>query len=170
MDALKAMRTWRRSAKFVNKTVPETDWKEIVRAASNAASAGKKKPWHFLILRDRELLKRLAVELKQPESLAAAPIAIAVCADSTVQRHMGHWVVDCSAATENLILAAHAKDLGSAWGRVFPRKSRMEAAGKLLKLPQHVTVFSIVFVGHPEKATSKRSAVFDKDRIHVESW
>ena len=170
MDALKVIRTRRRTVRFRSTTVPEAEWKDVVRAAASAPSAGRKRPWHFLILRNKKLLRELSTALHQAPSVSNAPLAVVVCADNVIQRHMGQWAVDCAAATEKLVLAAHAKGLGRLWVRIFPRKSRMAEAGQPLGLPDHITAFAAVFVGVAEDAFDRRVVAFDVKRLHVGHW
>ncbi len=171
METLRAIVTRRSTQRFKSEAVvSEAARTDLLRAAMSAPSADKKKPWHFLVIKDAKALKDLAVLLRERDSLQSAAMGIVVCADNAEQRHMGQWAIDCSAATQNLILAAHDKGLGSAWARVFPSKGRMKTVGEFLRLPQHVTPFSVVFLGKPEKPLSKRASPLEKKKVHLESW
>ena len=136
----------------------------------SAPSAEKKKPWHFICIREENAVKDLALLLRERDSPQSASLCVVVCADNTEQRHMGQWALDCAAATENVLIAAHDKGLGSAWIRVFPSKRRMRETGKLLRVPQHVTPFAVLFLGEPARKLSRRAAPLVEDKIHLEKW
>ena len=171
MEALRAIVTRRTTKKFEKTdTVSEETTMKLLRAAMSAPSEEKAKPWHFVVIRSEGEIRNHAVLLKAPETLQSAAMAIAVCADSSQQDQMGHWVIDCAAATENLILAAHAKGLGSTWKRVFPSKRRMKMIGDLLKTPHYITPFSVIFLGKPARAINLRAAPLAKRQIHLETW
>jgi nitroreductase len=79
------------------------------------------------------------------------------------------WVQDCAAATENILLAAHAKGIGAVWLGVFPREERYLTIREMLGMPENVVPFSIVSLGFPaeQKAASNR---FNPERIHRNRW
>ena len=171
MEALRAIVTRRTTKKFEKTdTLSEETTMELLRAAMNAPSEENAKPWHFVIIKSTKGIRNHAILLKAPKTLLSAAMAIVVCADSSQQDKIGHWAIDCAAATENLILAAHAKGLGSTWKRVFPSKRRMKMVGDLLKTPHHITPFSVIFLGKPARAINLRAAPLDMRQIHLETW
>lgn len=171
METLRAIVTRRATMKFKNDgRITESAASDLLRAAMSAPSAGKKKPWHFMLIREEKPIEDLTLLLRERESLRSASLCVVVCADNTEQKHMGQWVLDCAAATENLLLAAHDKGLGAHWVRVFPSKSRMRESTVLLRLPHHVTPFAAVFIGKPLRALSNRAAPLVEDKIHLEKW
>jgi len=101
--------------------------------------------------------------------LKHASTAVLVCGDLNLEKHKGCWVLDCSAATQTLLLAAHSKGLGAVWCGVYPTEDRMENLRKLLDLPEHVVPFSLIPLGFPaeEKKPVER---FDASRIHDNRW
>lgn len=171
METLRAIVTRRATSEFkANGRIPESTVSDLLRAAMSAPSAEKKKPWHFVVLREEKGVEDLALLLRERNSLKSASMCVVVCADNKEQRHMGQWALDCAAATENLLLAAHDQGLGSAWVRLFPSKSRMRETGELLRVPQHVSPFSALFLGEPVKASSYRAAPLVEDKVHLEKW
>ena len=106
MEAILARRSIR---KYTDQPVPDGVIKELLDAAMSAPSAGNQQPWHFVVLRDREILDE--VPKFHPHSLMVkeASAAILVCGDPTLEKHKGYWVQDCTAATENILIAAHAR-------------------------------------------------------------
>jgi len=169
MEALRALVTRRETADFKTVDIPEDTQHDLLRAAMNAPAEGQK-PWHFVLLSDDKILKDLTILVHERDSLQAAPMSVVICASEMEQASMAQWAIDCAAATENLVLAAHAKGLGSSWVRVFPSKERMRTVGELLGMPQHITPFSVVFLGKPKKPLSKRAVPLETERIHLEGW
>ena len=78
-----------------------------------------------------------------------ASLAIAVCGDLALQKHEGYWIQDCSAATQNILLAAHALGLGAVWLGVHPCEDRVESTRKLFSLPENVLPLCLIAVGYP---------------------
>ena len=110
-----------------------------------------RQPWAFVVVDDRELLRELAGALPFAKMAARAPLAVVVCGD--LSRNPGAsgdwWVMDASAASENLLLAAHALGLGAVWTGVYPRDERVEAVRRVLGLPSDVVPLNLIPVGYP---------------------
>jgi len=171
VETLRAIVTRRATAEFEKDgRITESATSDLLRAAMSAPSVENKKPWHFILIRKRKAVEELALLLREHESLLSASLCAVVCADNTEQRHMGRWAIDCAAATENLLVAAHDKGLGTHWVRVFPSKARMRESADLLKLPHHVSVFAAVFLGKPLRSPNKRASPLVEKKIHLETW
>lgn len=155
--------------KYTSETVSEADVRELLEAAMAAPSAGNQQPWHFIVMRDRALLDAVPGFHPHAAMAAGAPLAILVCGDPSLQRHEGYWMLDCAAATENLLLAVAAKGLGAVWCGVYPRTERIEGFSRLLGIPAQVIPFAFVPVGHPaeDKTPARR---FNPERVHLERW
>ena len=101
--------------------------------------------------------------------LPSAAAAIVVCGDENLANTPAYWPVDCAAATQNILLAAHGLGLGGVWLGVYPRSERISALEKLIELPPHIHPFSIVSLGYPaEKRTVPER--FKPERIHYDHW
>jgi nitroreductase len=169
MDDLKAILSRRSIRKYTGEQINDKRIEELLEAAMSAPSAGNEQPWHFVIIRDRNLLD--SIPSFHPHSLMIrdAHVAILVCADTTLQKYKGYWVQDCSAATENILLAAHILGLGSVWLGVYPLEDRVVGFRKLLGIPEHIIPFSLIPVGHPAEQIPPSNR-FDSKRIHYEQW
>ena len=110
LDLIHARRSIRA---YTPEAVSDDDVAEILDAAMAAPSAGNQQPWHFVVIRDRALLAAVPGFHPHARMAPQAPVAILVCGDPALERHAGYWVQDCSAATENLLLAVAAKGLGA---------------------------------------------------------
>jgi nitroreductase len=101
--------------------------------------------------------------------LKDAPVAILVCGDQSVPKFKNFWVQDCSAASENMLLAAHDRGLGAVWIGIYPSENMTREVGRLLNIPENVTPFSIIGMGYPAEEKSGRLR-YDTLRIHSNSW
>ncbi len=151
--------------------VPVTDEEisAILHAAMSAPSAVNRQPWEFFVVDDPELLKRLADALPYAKMAAQAPLAIVVCGSR--ERFLEGvddvlWEQDLSAASENILLAAHAIGLGGVWTCLYPHEERIAPVRAILNIPDRMIPFNLIPVGHPEHD----HAPMDKwhpDRIHL---
>lgn len=167
MQALFSRRSIR---KYTHDAVSEAAIKEILEAAMSAPSAGNQQPWHFVVITDRKILDRIPEF--HPHSLMCkeARIAILVCGDPSLEKHVGYWVQDCAAATQNLLVAVHAKGLGGVWVGVYPREERVVGFRKLLNIPEHVVPFAVIPVGRPAEQKPPRPDRYNETRIHTNAW
>jgi nitroreductase len=169
MDVLDGIMTRRSIRKYTDEPVGDEIVEQLLRAAMAAPSAGNQRPWRFVVVRDRAVLTRLADASPYASMLPTAPLAIVVCADPSVEKHPGFWVQDCSAATQNILLAAHALGLGAVWLGFYPVQERVRAASEVLGLPKGVVVMSIVPLGHTD-ATPQRADRYDATYLHFDRW
>lgn len=140
----------------------------IVHAAMAAPSGVNKQPWELIVVDDAGLLKELADNLPYAKMAAHAPLAVVVCGNKArflegVDDNL--WEQDCSAASENILLAAHAIGLGGVWTCLYPHADRMEAAARILQIPDNIVPFNLIPIGHP----AHDHAPIDKwhpDRVH----
>ena len=141
----------------------------LLEAAQSAPSAGNESPWHFVVINSKSLLEKISSIHPDAGTLKGALVAIAVCCDMKLEEHKGFWVQDCSAATENILIAAKTKGLGSVWLGFYPRQERVESLRKLLWLPENIVPFSVVALGYPaeDKPYQKR---FNSQRVHYNGW
>ena len=116
MDALTTIYTRRSVRLYTPKPVSREVIHEILKAAMSAPSAGNERPWHFIILTDRALLDEIPKFHPYSAMLKQSSVAVVVCGDLSREKYKGFWVQDCSAATENLLIAAAANELGAVAG------------------------------------------------------
>jgi len=169
MDAIEAIMTRRSIRAFTRQPVTEETVETLLRAAMAAPSAGNQQPWHFVVIRDREILARIPDINPHATMAAEASVAILICADENLEKFKGYWMLDCSAAMQNLLLAAHALGLGAVWTGIYPVLERVEGFRKLFGLPQSVSPLGLAPIGYPaeDKPAVDRYAV---SRIHLDSW
>lgn len=138
----------------------------LLKAAMAAPTALNLQPWHFIVINDKETIALLSG--KQPTS---APLMIAVCGDTDKTmlpdgstKLPDFWVEDVSAATENLLLAAHALGLGAVWTGVYPAMDRTAEVANVLNCPQNIVPLAVVRVGYPDESPEPKNK-FKEDNI-----
>ena len=131
----------------------------LLRAGMAAPTAVNKQPWHFVAVTDKENLSGLATANPNAGMAAKAPLAIVVCGDMTKALEGGgraFWIQDCSAATENILLAAHALGLGAVWTGTYPNEERVTAVSEVLKLPEYIIPLCTIVIGHPAESPAPK--------------
>lgn len=142
----------------------------IIKAGMFAPSANNTRPWHFIIVDNRDIFGRIMKVHPYSSMLAEASHAIVVCGDETLQNGPGYYPLDCSAATQNLLLAAHALGYGAVWLGVEPKTDRKKAISEIFGLPSHIHPVSIVSIGIPVKLPGKIPARFETKKIRKNHW
>jgi len=169
MDLMEALITRRSVRRFDPKPVPTELVSLLLRAAMQAPSAANAQPWHFVVITDRLVMEKVTEFHPAAESLHQAAAAILVCGDSQLEKRPDRWIMDCSAATQNILLAAHANGLGAVWLGIHPDPIRIEGMRRLVNLPKHVRPLSLVAIGYPAQEVPPVDR-FNPDRVHYESW
>ncbi len=170
MDAFQAILTRYSARNFRRKEVAPELVQELLRAAMQAPSAADEQPWHFIVINDSYLLEQIPGIHPYAAMAGEAPVAILVCGEPGREKHAGMWVQDCAAATQNILLAAHAHGLGSVWVGVYPREERMEPLRKLLHIPERISPFALLPLGYADQVPAVREDRFDEDRIRYTHW
>ena len=157
----------RRSIRSYTDQDVEPEKIEAILEAGMAAPSGKNgQPWDFIVLTRREILDEMAERLPYAKMLRESRVAIAVCADRTKSPY---WYVDCSAAAENILLAAHALGLGAVWTATYPYRDRMDVVKELCGLPGSYDSLCVIPVGYPAREARPKDN-FDAGKIHHEVY
>lgn len=129
----------------------------MLKAAMAAPTAVNLQPWHFIVIDDKKTIDLLAGQ--QPTN---APLLIAVCGDTDKttmdngNKLPDFWIQDVSAATENLLLAAHALGLGAVWTGVYPVMERTAEVANVLNCPKNIVPLAVVRVGYPAESPTPK--------------
>ena len=169
MELFEALFNRRSIRKYTNEKVSDEQIEKIIEAGMYAPSAVNKQPWHFIVFRSQETIEALIEIHPNASMLKHASAGILICFDQHLQHDEGYGPVDCSAATQNMLIAAHGFGLGACWVGIYPRQNRIELLHKMLKLPEHVIPFAVISIGFPNEERNKPQR-FQKDRIHIEKW
>ena len=150
-DVLTAIHSRKSVRQFTAEQVSREKLEILVRAGMAAPTAMNRQPWAFIAIDSREILDKLSVELNNNAILLRATAAIVVCGDlnKAVPSLPDYWVQDCSAATQNILLAVEGIGLGAVWIGIFPRDERVNAVKKVTALPEHLIPLNVIAIGYP---------------------
>lgn len=164
IDTILARRSIR---KYTGRPVDDGEIQKLLEAGMAAPSSNNRKPWHFVVVREPETLAGLADVHPYGKMLGGAAAAIAVCGDTGISPD--YWVQDCSASTENILLAVTALGLGAVWLGCHPRADRVAAVREILGIPEEYGILCLISIGHPAEKKEPRTQ-YDEARVHRERW
>lgn len=157
---------------YQDKKVEDEKIETMLKAAMAAPSAGNKQPWKFVVVTDRSILSEISSNLHTMTMADKAPLAIVVCGDmdnTFPEDGKDYWVEDASAATENLLLAAHSMGLGAVWCGIYPMRKRVAFLQKLLKLPENIVPLNVIPIGYPAEDPAPKDK-WRPESIHYDTW
>ncbi len=169
-DILEAIFRRRSIRRYTEQQVEKEKLELLLQAAMAAPNACNSQPWEFVVVTDKDVMARLRDALYAGHY--NAPCAIAVCGNLGIANNSAakyYWVQDCSAATENLIIAATALGLGTVWIGVYPLPSVIKPVSEILNLADGVVPLSIVYVGYPAEEKPPRTQV-DEHRVYWDQY
>lgn len=144
---------------YENKPVEKEKIEKLLRAGMAAPTAMNKQPWHFVVVTDKGQLQKLSEANPYAAMAAKAPLAIVVCGDMNKAAEGNareFWIQDCSAATENILLAATGMGLGAVWTGTYPSKERCADVAKVLGLPESLIPLNTIVIGYPDADVSPK--------------
>ena len=157
---------------FTGEKISEAQIDTLLRAAMAAPSAINKQPWAFIVVTDDDLIAKLGEALPYSRCSNHPACAIIPCGDlsKAIEGEMGaFWINDVSAATENLLLAAHSMGLGAVWTGLHPDMNRATMVQQLLNLPDHIIPLCVVPVGIPAESPAIKDK-YKPENIHYNGW
>lgn len=170
MDAMEAIYGRRSIRKYEDKEVSDEIIKELIKAGMAAPSASNKQPWEFLVMRDKEQWDRIIDIDVYAGPLKGASVAIAVCANMNPYKgYAQFWPQDCAAATQNILLAAHAMGLGAVWIGIYPSEPRTKDVQDILGLPEDIIPVSIISIGYSAEQRPANDR-YDEEKVHFYKW
>lgn len=152
--------------KYLDKGVEDEKIMTLLKAGMAAPSGKNVRPWEFIVVKERATLDSMAAALPYAKMLTNAQVAIVVCGDVT---RSSYWYLDCSAATENILLAAESLGLGAVWTAAYPYKDRMDVVRKYTNLPGNILPLCVIPVGYPDGVQSPKDKI-DETKIHYEKY
>ncbi len=170
-ETLEVIYTRRSVRSFTGEPVSRDDLWKILKAGMSAPSAVNIQPWAFIVVTKREVLDKLCEKLPYAKMLDKAGAAIIVCGIPNKDKIYAkdYWVMDCSAASENILLAAHALGLGAVWTAVYVDKERIASVRNILNIPEHIIPLNVIPIGVPKDKGSVTDK-FREENIHWEQW
>lgn len=156
---------------FTGEKISEEQIQTLLQCAMAAPSAMNHQPWAFIVVTEDSILEQLGKEFPYSRCDQKPACAIIPCGDLTkaIKGSENFWINDVSAATENILLAAHAMGLGAVWTGLHPNMERATAAQQLLGLPEYIIPLCIVPVGVPAEQPEIKDK-WNTDNIHYNRW
>lgn len=170
MDTIETIYKRRSIRNYLDKKVEKDTIMTLLKAAAAAPTASNCQPWEFIVVDNAEKLLEMKDKLKF--SRYNAPAAIVVCGNMKLAfkgpgKEM--WVQDCSAAIENILIAATSIGLGSVWIGVYPIESNIKPVKKIFNIPEHVTPLGIVYIGYSAEEKEMRTRL-DEKRVYWQEY
>lgn len=158
---------------YTDRPISKTQLDTLVRAAMAAPTGKDMRPWKFVIVDDKSVIDELAKGLPRAKMLAGAQAAIVVCGDMSITDDKGepskNWMLDCSAATENLLLMAESMGIGAVWTGVYPYEDRTKTVKEILNLPEEIKPLCVIPMGYP-KGNPQPKDKYNKENVHYNKW
>jgi nitroreductase len=171
MEGLDVILTRRSIRKYEDKAVGEEKIISILKAGMFAPSAHNSQPWEFIVIKDKEMLIAMSRIGKYWTMLSEAALAIVTVANlkGYMASHTNFFIQDCSAATENMLLAAHALGLGGVWLGLYLKEKETVEVRKLLNIPGEIIPFSVISLGYPAE-TKGPHQTFRQEKVYYEKY
>ena len=171
-DTLKTIFSRKSIRSYKDEPVSKEKLEMLIKAGMAAPTAVDKRPWEYIVITDRKVLNQLADALPYAKMASTAAAAIIVGGD--VRKQWGgmesdYWIMDCSAATENILLAAESMGLGAVWTAIYPEDARIRAVRQILGIPPHIVPLNLVPVGVPA-GREKPKDKYNPAQIHWNKW
>lgn len=168
-EGIKNIMTRRSIRKYTEQSIEREKIEILLKSAMSAPSADNQQPWDFIIVTQREIISKVRQASPYATPLEGAPLCIIVCADLQKERIPGNWMLDCSAATENILLAAHAIGLGAVWIGIYPEQDRMKYISRMFNLPKNIKPMAVISIGYPAEKKGPADRFIDTN-VHWEKW
>ncbi len=169
MDALTCLFTRRSIRTFTDSPILPKDVETLLKAGMAAPSAGNAQPFRFVVVTEPDLLQKIPTIHPYAAMAANAPLGILVCADVHSEKYPGFWVQDCSAAIQNILIAARALSIGSVWTGIYPDEEREKAFTAMFNLPEGIRPLGLVVLGFTKQPFAERDT-FDLKKVHFNTW
>lgn len=153
--------------KFLDKEVEQEKLDSILRAAMTSPTAANQRPWHFYVVKNKEILVELSKSSPYAGPVANAPVAIVICYDKDNMIFPPYGDIDCAIASQTIWLATEAVGLGTVMIGIAPIEERMTAAAKILNLPENMVAFTYFPIGYPAEKPGHSKERYEPERIHI---
>ncbi|MCD7971697.1 MAG: nitroreductase family protein [Candidatus Azobacteroides sp.] len=157
---------------YTDQPVSKENLETIVRAGMAAPSAVNKQPWQFIIIDDKNTLHALGENMRTSAMVQKAPAAILVCGDMNKAGEgwlQQYWIQDCSAASQNILLAITSLGLGGVWTSIYPAEDRIKHVADILNLPEHIIPLNIIPLGYPSQHPEPKDK-WNEENIRWNVW
>ena len=142
---------------------------DLIGEAISIPSVAKGQPTQFIVLNEVESLSKASEIVPQKPLTVQALAAIIVCGDLNKAELKDKWMLDCEAASQQIIVSAHANGLAAQTSTIYPDHDRIYGMTTLLDLPDYIIAHTYVAMGSPVTVSSGCELSSNK-RIHFNSW
>lgn len=169
METIEALLTRRSIRKYKNQPVEKDKIEIILKSAMYAPSAMNLQGWHYVVIDDKVMMEETIKSIPHAELLRQTPAAILVCGDAGVEKNESWMIQNCSAAIQNILLAAHGLGIGTCWIAIHGMDEIVKNVAEQFKLPENVIPISLITLGYPDESVSAEDR-FRKGKIHYNKW
>ena len=148
-------------------SVSDEEVRLVLEAAMMAPSACNSRPWSFTVVRNREVLDKIAEAHPHAKMMKMASVAILVTADPSLQSGIseGFYPQDCAAAVQNILLQAADMDLGTCWCGVYPKEKATKSMKEIFELEEGIVPFAVIALGKPDQEFGSRG-YYEEDKVN----
>lgn len=158
--------------KFQAKEVEEEKIERLLKAGMQAPSAMNSQPWEFIVIKDKENIKKIENMSQYSKPAKTSPLCIITLFNKDYLEPFDDykWVEqDMAACTQNILLQAVEEDLGAVWLGTYPDEERVNYLKENFKIPTNVYPYSVIVLGYPME-DYEGTQRFKEDRIHSEVY
>ncbi|QAA33790.1 nitroreductase family protein [Clostridium manihotivorum] len=155
--------------KYEDKPVEKEKIERLLRAAMQAPSAVNQQPWEFIVVEDKDTLKKLSEMSPYAKMVASAPVAFVLVANTDKLKVATACHQDMGACAENLLLEATHLGLGAVWLGVSTAEPVSAYVKELFNLPDNIVPFNVIPVGYPDQK-SEFVDRYDEAKVHYGKW
>lgn len=169
METIETLLTRRSIRKYKNQKIEKDKIDIILKSAMYAPSAMNLQAWHYVVVDDKNVLNETIKSIPHAELLIQTPAAILVCGDASIEKNESWMIQNCSAAIQNILLAAHGLGLGTCWIAIHGMEEVVKNVCKQFNLPENVIPISLITLGYPDERVIAEER-FNKEKIHFNKW
>lgn len=169
METIEALLTRRSIRKYKSTQIEKEKIEYVLKSAMYAPSAMNLQAWHFIVIDEKNVLNETINSIPHAELLKQTPAAILVCGDLNIEQNESWMLQNCSAAIENVLLAAHGSGIGSCWIAIHGINEVVEKVSVQFKLPASIIPIALVTLGYPDETVIAEDR-YKKDKIHFNKW
>ncbi|MBA5851612.1 nitroreductase family protein [Clostridium sp. cel8] len=156
--------------KFKNIPVEKEKVNKLLRAAMQAPSAVNQQPWEFIVVEDKEDLKKLSQISPYSKPIANSPVTFILLGNQYNMIAPTAWTHDMGAASENMLLEAVHLGLGGVWFGVATSEEISKNLSRLYNLPEYIKPFGLISVGYPDGQKNEFVDRYREEKVHYGKW
>ncbi len=168
-DVISAISTRRSIREYTEQTITDEQINTILNAGFCAPSAKNKRPWDFIVVKNKDQLMKLSKTNNNGKMIQHANCCIIVCGDKVLQGTKELLIADCSASTQNMVLASHGLGIGAVWCGIIQNSDWRKQIVTQFKLPESIIPISVISLGYPKEIKTSENR-FDLSKVHNEIW